>query len=231
MRYYGKIHTSFWSSETLSKLDTDARLLAVYLLTSPHTNASGAFRLPEAYACEDLGWDAERLRNGFKTLSNAAFAKRCEATKWVWICKFHEWNKPDNPNIKKAIIKLLDSIPTSVPFRDEVMSSWKFFETVSEPLGNTPSPSPSPSPSLGLPKLPLEDGSEFDVVEPLAGELRAAYPRIDLISELGKARAWLVANPSNRKTRRGMGRFITGWLSRATPVSTAGPRPPKRREL
>lgn len=229
MRDYGKIHTSFWSSETLSGLDTDARLLAVYILTSPHTNASGAFRLPDAYACEDLGWTPERLRNGFKTLSDASFARRCEATKWVWVCKFHEWNRPDNPNIKKAIAKLVESIPASVEFKNEVAAAWCVSETVSKPLGNTPSPSPSPS--LGLPKLPLDDGTEFDVVDPLAGELRTAYPRIDLSAELGKARAWLVANPSNRKTRRGIGRFITNWLSRATPTVSAGPRPPKRKEL
>ncbi|NKJ21991.1 hypothetical protein [Dyella sp. SG609] len=230
MRDYGKIHTSFWSSETLAGLDTDGRLLAVYLLTSPHTNASGAFRLPEAYACEDLGWSTERLLNSFETLSSANFAKRCAKTKWVWVCKFHEWNKPDNPNIRKAIVKSIEAIPDSVSFKQEIVSAWRVSETVSKPLGNTPSPSPSPSPSQELPALPLDDGSEF-ATDGLIAELRSAYPKIDVKAELAKMRVWLLANPANRKTRRGVGRFITSWLSRATPTAADAPRPPKRKEL
>lgn len=228
MRDYGKIHTSFWSSETLRGLDTDAKLLAVYLLTSPHTNASGAFRLPDAYACDDLGWDSERLRNGFETLSSRSFVRRCAATSWVWVCKFGEWNKPDNPNIKKAIVKAVEAIPAAVSFRADVLHSWGVSETVSEPLGNPPSPSPSPS---LYPALPLDDGSDFELTDDLAAELREAYPRIDLSAELKKMRAWLVSNPSGRKTRRGTPRFINSWLAKAQPAAPVGPVRPKRKEL
>ena len=69
MRDYGKVHTSFWASDTLRDLDSDAKLLALYLLTSPHTHMAGVFSLPDAYACHDLGVDnrtvSERFRNPF----------------------------------------------------------------------------------------------------------------------------------------------------------------------
>lgn len=226
MRDYGKVHTAFWASDTLKDLDADAKLLALYLLTSPHTNASGAFRLPDAYACDDLKWTVERLRNGFETLSGAGFALRCEATSWVWICKFGEWNKPDNPNIKKSIVKSVEAIPATVSFKEKVTSAWGISETVSKPLGNTPSPSPSP-----FPLLILEDGTDFEVSEEFAAELRTAYPRIDLSAELTKMRVWLLANKEQRKTRRGTPRFINAWLSKATPSATAGRVPPPRKEL
>ena len=48
MRDYGKIHTGFWASETMLGLESDARLLAIYLMTSQHTTMLGAFRLPDA---------------------------------------------------------------------------------------------------------------------------------------------------------------------------------------
>lgn len=46
-------------------------------------------------------------------------------------------------------------------------------------------------------------------------EWQAAYPGIDVETECRRALAWLAANPSRRKTARGMPRFLLGWLSRS----------------
>ena len=62
MRDYGKVHTSFWTSDSIRELSEDARMLALYLLTCPHATIAGVFRLPDGYACEDLQWSAETLR-------------------------------------------------------------------------------------------------------------------------------------------------------------------------
>jgi hypothetical protein len=43
----------------------------------------------------------------------------------------------------------------------------------------------------------------------------ADYPGIDVKQEIVKCKNWNIANPSNRKTKRGALRHITGWLSRA----------------
>lgn len=48
------------------------------------------------------------------------------------------------------------------------------------------------------------------------GQFRAAYPGIDLAQETLKAHAWIVGNPTRRKTARGLSAFLTGWYSRAT---------------
>lgn len=159
MRDYGKVHTSLWSSATLRDLDSDARLLAVYLLTSPHTTMIGAFRLPDAYACEDLCWTPERLRNGYETLSHAGFIQYDFASKWVWIVKFLQFNRPENPNQWKAARKLASQIPDSVSLKTAVSG------TVLEPLNNTPVPVPAP-----VPVLKAESGD--------AEVVRAAYHRL-----------------------------------------------------
>src|SRR4249919_152895 len=99
MRDYGKVHTSFWASDTLRDLDADAKLLALYLLTSQHTHMAGVFNLPDAYACHDLGWTSERLSNGFATLCESGWLRRDRG--WVWIVKFSKFNQPDNPNQRK----------------------------------------------------------------------------------------------------------------------------------
>jgi hypothetical protein len=180
MRDYGKIHTSFWSSETLRDLDTDAKLLAAYLLTSPHTTMIGAFRLPDAYACEDLGWTSERLRNGFETLSEAGFSIYCEKTKWVWVVKFMDFNRPENPNQWKAAAKLAAQIPDNVSFKTLVS------ETVSKPLNNTPAPAPAPVPVLKAETQPEEAGVILQAYHEL-------LPACQRVAVLGPKRKRLLA--------------------------------------
>ena len=64
--------------------------------------------------------------------------------------------------------------------------------------------------------LPLVTGSgSFDVTIDYLNSLRTLYPAVDVEQELRKMYAWLDSNPKNRKTERGIKRFITGWLGRA----------------
>ncbi len=46
--------------------------------------------------------------------------------------------------------------------------------------------------------------------------LQALYPNILVGDELRKALAWLQANPTRRKTDRGMARFLVGWLNKSS---------------
>ena len=95
----------------------------------------------------------------------------------------------------------------------------------------TPSPSPShsyaPSPepnTLALPPvgeravfdlpLPGKQG-EWGVPQALYREMVVCHPGVEVMTELGKMRGWLVANPSRRKTARGLPAFISNWLSKA----------------
>lgn len=63
--------------------------------------------------------------------------------------------------------------------------------------------------------IPLNDGTDHAVSLAEIAEFEMAYPRVDVPGEIRKARAWCVASPAQRKTRRGVGKFLNGWLSRA----------------
>lgn len=121
MRDYGKVHTSFWSSATTRSMTEDARVLAIYLITSPHSTIAGVFRLPDGYVCEDLQWSAERVAKGFAELLAKGFANRCETTKWVCVCKHLEWNPPENPNQRKSAAKVVQSIPDECAWKLDFM--------------------------------------------------------------------------------------------------------------
>jgi len=216
MRDYGKVHTSFWESETLAEADDDAKLLALYLLTSRHTHMAGAFSLPNAYAAHDLRWSSERLSNGFKTLSALNWLRRCDKTGWVWIVKFTKFNQPDNPNQRKAVGKQFGLVPLTCSFRDE-MGTVEPLSNGFADSGNTPTPTPVPIPAPEdvAALIPLDDGSEHPVTDADIAEFKSAYPLIDPKAECRKARAWCLGSPGNRKTKRGVGKFLNGWMARA----------------
>jgi hypothetical protein len=121
MRDYGKVHSTYWSSGTIAALTDDGKLLSLYLMTCGHGTIAGVFRLPDGYIAEDLGgsWTAERVANGFAELAAAGFAHRCQSSKWVWIVKHLEWNRPENPNQRKAAAKIALSVPESCAWRND----------------------------------------------------------------------------------------------------------------
>ncbi len=81
--------------------------------------------------------------------------------------------------------------------------------------------------------LPLVTGSgSFDVTFDYLNSLRQLYPAIDVEQEFRKMCGWLDSNPRNRKTARGIKRFITGWLSRAQDKAPAyRPQPGGNRNI
>ena len=145
MRDYGKVHTSFWSSPTIRSMSEDARTLAFYLVTSPHSNMAGAYRLPDGYVCEDLNWPPERVAKAFAETLSKGFANRCETTKWVWVCKHFTWNPPENPNQRKGVARVVESIPE--------MCAWKldFMRDCGEFFGFEGTKKANPSGTLGKP--------------------------------------------------------------------------------
>lgn len=110
MRDYGKVYTAFWTSEDARGFSEDGRLLSLYLMTCPHGNMLGCFRLPDAYAAEDLKWPIERVSKGFEELYQKGFSYRCDRSFWLFLRQYLKWNQFDNPNVGKAAGKLFDSI-------------------------------------------------------------------------------------------------------------------------
>lgn len=154
MRDYGKVYSTFWSSQTTHSLSDDGKLLALYLMTCSHNTIAGVFRLPDGYVAEDIGWDNERVKKGFAELLSNGFANRCETTKWVWVVKHLEWNKPENPNQRKSAAKIALSVPAEC--------GWKldFMRVCGEPLGLADAPESNRSTTVKQPLLNQEQEQE-----------------------------------------------------------------------
>jgi hypothetical protein len=123
VREWGKVPSAFWSMPAIARMSDDGLVLLLYLMTCGHGTIAGVYRLPDGYIQEDLGvkWPAERVAKGFEELLNNGFAYRCKSTKWVWVVKHLEWNRPENPNQRKAAIKMALSVPPECIWRTEFM--------------------------------------------------------------------------------------------------------------
>lgn len=62
--------------------------------------------------------------------------------------------------------------------------------------------------------IPLNDNSTYDVPLDKINIWKNTYPAVDVEQELRKMVAWSHSNPTKRKTRRGVDRFINSWLAR-----------------
>lgn len=60
----------------------------------------------------------------------------------------------------------------------------------------------------------LNDKTEYPVRETDVEGWKELYPAVDVMQELRKMKGWADANPTKRKTKAGIKRFINSWLSK-----------------
>lgn len=61
----------------------------------------------------------------------------------------------------------------------------------------------------------LKDESFYNITEEELNVYSHLYPNVDLDQEIRNMQGWCLSNPSKRKTKSGIKRFINGWLSKA----------------
>lgn len=62
--------------------------------------------------------------------------------------------------------------------------------------------------------MTLNDGSEYPITQKYVDQMQRLYPAVDVMQELRSMKAWCINNPTKRKTRNGIKRFIGNWLSK-----------------
>ncbi len=69
-------------------------------------------------------------------------------------------------------------------------------------------------PEADVAAIPLNDGTEWRPTEALFAEYVRLYPNVDVKQQFNEMRGWCISNPNRLKTRRGIKRFVNGWLSK-----------------
>lgn len=108
--------------------------------------------------------------------------------------------------------------------RDETQRNAPDTDTDTDISGSYEPSSPEPEKSApGVIDLPCASGDPYSVSDDDVAEWEESFPAVDVRQQLGAMRSWLNANPTRRKTKKGMRRFIVSWLDRR---QNSGPAPP-----
>lgn len=198
-------------------MSDNGKLLALYLMTCSHSTIAGVFRLPDGYVSEDLNWDVSTVSEGFAELFAKGFANRCETTKWVWVRKHLEWNKPENPNQRKSAAKIALSVPETCDWKPAFMRDcaevlaieWDQPENPSETLSEgfhnqkqeqkqeqkNPSGSAAPAKPSRKPAGSKRVPADFLVTPDMEAWVSTDAPLIDWRRETDKFKDWEFKTP------------------------------------
>lgn len=94
-----------------------------------------------------------------------------------------------------------------------------------------PEPKKSPPAVKAVIDLPATSNDLVSVTDADIAEWRDAFPAVDVMQQLRSMRQWLIANPTKRKTKRGMRKFVVAWLAKRQDQGNhiiAGQPPPPR---
>jgi hypothetical protein len=108
---YRRIRSRLWVDPSFVKLAGGERLVVFYLLSGPHTNSLGLYRLSAAAAAEDLGIPVGMFRRRFDSVLRAFGWRYEQHTRVLWIPEWANENAPQNPNIVQAWRSAFDEIP------------------------------------------------------------------------------------------------------------------------
>lgn len=109
-RDFNMVSPAVWGSERFAALPTPAKLSFMYLLTSPHQNSAGGYRLPAAYAAADMGCEAAEFTTALKAITDAGLAIYDDATKEVYLTGWFKHCPPTNQKHAKGTMKIISRI-------------------------------------------------------------------------------------------------------------------------
>ena len=254
MRDYGTVSPKFWTGETGKALrqDPGAQVLALYLMTSPHSNMLGVYYCPVMYMAHETGLGMEGASKALARLIDAGFCMFDEASETVFVRRMaaHQIGEALSENdkrvlgIQKEVAKMGDS-PLKTAFVEAYAQAFhltpqkgKKAKPLASPLqaptkpgtgtgtgtgtGEGSSEPDGSEPEVSGFAVPLNDGSEWNVPLATLEDWVKTFPAVDVEQELREMRAWANANPTKRKTGRGVAAFAVRWLSKAqdTPSRT-----------
>lgn len=245
MRDYSAVVPTFWTGKTgkeIRALGPECQVVALYLLTSPHSNMIGLYYLPKIYLAHETGIPMQGACKALQSLSEVHFCTYDDDAETVFVHemaryqigtelvatdkrvkgvenelkKFH-----NNPLLKAFLRRYADAY--HLDFDDEESSH---FEAPSEALrsqdrtgqvktGQEQEEVPSTTNPHGNVSFVLQmlGGKQYVVPQEIITAARDAYPLINIEQEIKRAAAWLVSNPSKRK--KDAPRFLNNWFKGA----------------
>ena len=99
----------------------------------------------------------------------------------------------------------LTPAPAPAPKQKDLKDSCAEPSAIAEPQRHKPMP---------FITLPLNDKTEYPIYYGMIEEWKNLFPKVDIEQELREIRAWNISHTTQRKTKTGIMKHITGWLAK-----------------
>jgi hypothetical protein len=143
MREYAKIAPQFWIGQTgklIKQLGIEAQLVALYLITNPHTNMLGIYYLPCPFIAHETGIPLEEASKALGRLCKLGFCSYDEQSEYVWVHEMAFYQVAEqlrpNDNRVKGINEAYESLP-DLPFLKDFYDKYKAALFLKEARENT----------------------------------------------------------------------------------------------
>ncbi|WP_368655418.1 hypothetical protein ABRY94_11845 [Castellaniella ginsengisoli] len=186
MRDYGKVSPQFWIGETgkkMRKAGPEAQVVALYLMTCPHSNMIGLYYLPIMYIGHETGLGIEGASKGLERAIEAGFCSYDEASEVVWVHEMAKFQIGDHLSEGdkrcKGVQNEYDSVPEN-PYLERFFARYKgAFHMIKMRPTEHQSTSPIEAPSESLASQEQEQEQEQEHMNN-TGVLFVASPADDL---------------------------------------------------
>lgn len=212
------IDPSFWRDEKISQCSYMERLLFIGLWTFSEDNGVGRANplliKADVFPYETLREaDIDRSLAKFASLGMLQLYELC-GQKYYYIVNFLKYqsiNKPTPPTLPLPPPERSRSTPGVLP-TEYKLKEVKLKEVKLKEVNICTEPE-----SVSMPPvitLMLNNGTEYPVTQEYAEQMAALYPAVDIKKAWRDMKAWCINNPTKRKTKSGITRFINAWLSK-----------------
>ncbi|WP_378947797.1 hypothetical protein [Mesorhizobium sp. ANAO-SY3R2] len=140
-REFSKVSPAVWRSGRFTGLEcSTAQVLYLYFLTCEHQNSAGCFRLPDGYACSDLGWDTSKYVDARSKLVKAELITFDVSTAEIYVDRWFRHNPPMNDKHATGTRRIIEGIESG-DVREKVEAEFQAADDARilkmNPLGQT----------------------------------------------------------------------------------------------
>lgn len=110
MARFRKVDPRIWNDAKFASLSGEAKLMFLYLLTSPSMTVLGALPMRASAVAEELGLDPERYSKRYQELYQRGMVEY-DSRGLFWVRNYMKYNGPDNPKVVISWSSALDLLP------------------------------------------------------------------------------------------------------------------------
>ena len=117
-RVYNKVGSTIWNGETgkaLRRRGSEALMVSLYLMTSPHSNMLGLYYQAIPYIAYETGLGEEGARKGLQSCIDVGFCAYDPDSEMVWIYEMAKWQVAEQLKASdhrcKGIQRYYDALP------------------------------------------------------------------------------------------------------------------------